>query len=455
MGDKKRVDFGVPLVRRQGQWRVTCSCLDVSCTPALEQEVAHLDVAFASGKMKWRHILFISGILLAPCIKQELARLGVAFEGGMMKRRHLIFISGILVTPTLDQDYTRLGVAVVGGMMKRRPVLFISGILVTPSVEQDLARLQAAFESGNMKRRPTIFISGILITPTTKQELASLDAAFEGGKMKRRPTIFISGILITPTTKQELASLDVAFESDDMKRRPPFTSVLLGTATIKQEFAGLDMSVASSATERRPTVLISRLPLTPAIDQELAGFDVIFAGCNVKRGGIVPPTHTSIEVQPAATHVSGLHRTTEPATIEVTTLLAQRVGSARCRCRRQLDNAAAFERKHAFVVQRTPADLQAHRLDIQRRQRGLQGRLERCQRSAVGVHLHRHFRTPERCGDVHSCVVVGPLFRKGNTTQAPFVQEILWSTGEEDPATHSNTEIEDGGAVREGGVPFL
>ena len=319
--DKKRVDFGVSVGRRQGKRRGTYSCFDVSCTPTVEQELTRLGVTFGSGKMKRRLLTFISGILVAPCTEQELASLGVAYEGGKMKRRYIILSPGIL----------------------------------TPSTGQDLTRLGVAFEGGKMKRCHIILISGILLAPSSEQYLAGLGTAFEGGKMKRRQITLSSGFLLTPTIKQDLASFDV---------------VLVGCAD-----------------------------------------------CKVKRGVRVPPKHTSIEVQTTDTHVSGLHRTTESFTIEVTTLLPQSVGSARCRCRRQLDNAAALERKHAFVVQRTPADLQAHLLDIQRRQRGLQGRLERCQRSAVGVHLHRHFRTPERCRDVHSCVVVCPLSRKRCDTE--------------------------------------
>ena len=236
--------------------------------------------------------------------------------------------------------------------------------------------------------------------------------------MKRGLTIVSSRPLLATAIEQQLADLEVAVANGEMKRGVTLvgSGLLLATA-MKQQLADLDVSVMNRDMKRRAILVIPGLLLSSTIEQELADLDLALLGCGVKRGAVALPVHTNIEVQPTETHISGSQHLMEPVIIDGATLLAQRVRSPCCRRRRQLDHAATLEGTHAFVVERTPADLQAHLPDIQRRQRGLQGRLEGCQRSAVGIQRHRHFRTPERCGDFHCCLVVRPLFRTRNAAQ--------------------------------------
>ena len=236
---------------------------------------------------------------------------------------------------------------------------------------------------GIMKRGPFLVALRFLLTASVEQKLASLEVALLCCTMKGGLVCLESGILLATTIEQKPAKLDVPFSCGVVKRGkiPGDLGILIKT-TVKQKPANLE---------------------------------VAFTGSKVQRDG-TSPMYVSIEVQLTDTHIPRPHCLNEPLCADGPPFLAQRVSSARCLRRRKLDNATLMQGEHGFVVQQTPAALQTHLLDIQRRQLGLQGSLDGCQRSALGIQHHDHLRPAERRSDLH-CYDGCTLLREEESSQ--------------------------------------
>eukprot|EP00754_Rhynchopus_humris_P000873 Rhum_TRINITY_DN10545_c0_g1::Rhum_TRINITY_DN10545_c0_g1_i1::g.38966::m.38966 len=338
------------------------------------------------------------------------ARQSLSDDRFLVQRRTKDFVQTGSHAPTAVKKLVKLWTIQIVRHLQRRFAFVVLLILRTTGVEKKLAYVQTARmlvrSHSTVQKRVTVAVRHVLCTTRVEEKLAELHAARVNGLLQGRKATGIAVVLYTTRGEQKLAQFRVVRGNGTVQKRVAF-AILLNTVTagVEKNLTELWVVRKNSMMQRRVTFPVLRILRTTGVEQELTQVAVVVHHSRAQRVvSASRPNHANLEVQPAQTQVARSRRTTEAVEADIPLLLAQLGDGKRSLCRRNGDNAALRQAEHTVVVvDGMSADLQAHRLHIQFRQRLLKALFQIGQAPTLGVHLHRHFRTSRRCRHVH-CV---------------------------------------------------
>ena len=306
---------------------------------------------------------------------------------------------------TVEEKRGNFNVVLHASSVKRRLAITIFSIDCSATVEEKRGNFNVVLHASSVKRRLAITIFSIDCSATVEEKRGHLNVVLLARSVKRSlaPTTFC---IDCSATVEEKGSNRNARGTVKRSLTDPIFDIDC-SAMIEEKRGNLETVLTACFVKRRGTQIISGSDRTATVEKKFHNFNLVLRNGSKNNTSVCELLQLSIEVQRTPTHVAGLYCVEAPFDVDSAALLAQRRNSERGRRRRQLDDPSSFQPADVVVgCQLLPANLQAHRLNVQLGEHILQRCLESGQSPALGIHLHRHFLFAPQCCELHCCVCV-------------------------------------------------